>query len=257
VSSHQVRACSRRVKLYRDQLIDNALSIDDSQDDFLQILHLIFDNARDQKVKKDPDNAPDKENKGAEDTANKSNSDINDGEKDSSQSKEMPFETASSVSLEKEYRKLYREIIKKVHPDRYDILGIESNYQVKRSQKIFQNAKFCAESNNEQGIVELCAQLEVDMDILDAQKTIVHLKDSEDQLVERIKAQEKSLQMMWHYNSDNLEVKTKIMMLYIEQAGKKGKNITPTLVKDVIASYNKDGTRKKRKVGQRPAKLKR
>ena len=113
MSSHQVRACSRRVKLYRDQLIDNALIVDDSQDDFLQILHLIFDNARDQKVKKDLDNVPDKENKGAEDTTDKSNSDVNNGKKDSSQAKEIPFETASSVSLEREYRKLYREIIKK------------------------------------------------------------------------------------------------------------------------------------------------
>mgnify|MGYP004206269395 CR=1 FL=1 len=55
----------------------------------------------------------------------------------------------------------------------------------------------------------------------------------------------KSLQMMWHYNIDNLDAKTEILIAYIQQSGKRGKNITKTLVKDVVASYNKDGTRKK------------
>lgn len=257
MSDHKVRACSRRVKLYRDQLVDNSLVIDESQDDFLHILHLIFDNARDQKKNDSKLTESKGEDVGSESSSSKSNSNVNENKKDQPQIQEKAFEAASSVSLNKEYRKLYREVIKKVHPDRYDILGIESEYQIKRSKKLFQNAKTCAESNNEQGIIELCAQLEIDMSILDDKQTISNLEDSERQLVQRIKIQEGSLQMLWHYNSDNLDAKAKIMISYIDQVGKKGKNITLTLVKDVVASYNKDGTRKKRKVGQRPAKLKR
>lgn len=255
MSKHQVRASSRRVKLYRDQLIDNSLIIDDAQNDFLGILSLIFDNAREAKdsnSSSSPCNQP-----SHEDSSPNSENIEPENNKDNISVETQSFETANSVSLKKEYRKLYREVIKKVHPDRHDVLGIESDYQIKRSKKLFQNAKSCAELNNEQGIVELCAQLEVSLETVDPNETIAYLKDSETQLGDRIKAQEKSLQMMWHYNKDSLENKAKILKAYIEQTGKRGKNITDTLIKDVITSYNLDGTRKKRKVGQRPARLKR
>ena len=256
MSQHQVRSLSRKVKLYRDHLIDNSLIIDDAQDDFLQILHLIFDNARAEKQTPDSPSPLDDVNKSSSESSSKDDI-TNKKQKSETQKFLETFETASSVSLDKCYRRFYREIIKKVHPDRYSALGIETEYQVKRAKKIFQNAKMCAESSNEQGIVELCAQLEVDMSSLDPSISIDFLKDSESQLAQRIQKQEKSLQMLWYYNVDNLDIKTEILMAYIQQSGKRGKNITETLVKDVVASYNKDGTRKKRKVGQRPAKLKR
>ena len=149
------------------------------------------------------------------------------------------------------------EIIKKVHPDRYAALHIKTRHQIKRAEKIFQNAKNFAECNNVQGIIEICAQLEIDISHLSEESTENCLKDAGEKLPQIIQEQEKTLQMMWHYNENNLDIKVKIVMLYIDRVGKRGKNITETLVKDVVASYNKDGTRKKRKVGQRPAKLKR
>ena len=256
MSSHQIRASARRVKLYRDQLIDNALIIDDSQDDFLNILNLIFDNARDAKIPKEIQ-SQEKTSQESPKENRENNGESKAEEANQASCPNQSFETAGSVSLKKEYRRLYREIIKKVHPDRYDILGIESEYQVKRSKKIFQNAKSCAESNNEQGIVELCAQLEVDFQNIDEDMVLPFLKDSEVQITERIKIQEKSLQMLWYHNKDSLDSKTKILKAYIEQSGKRGKNITDTLIKDVVASYNSDGSKKKRRVGQRPARLKR
>tara|TARA_Y100000592_G_scaffold97989_1_gene169944 strand:- start:2815 stop:3642 length:828 start_codon:yes stop_codon:yes gene_type:complete len=256
VSYRKVRTLSRKVKLYRDHLIDNALIIDDSQEDFLQIINLIFNNAGDEKKPLSAESTPEDENQSSDNTSSETNSNNNDRDQEDSQDNVEGL-SASSVSLPKEYRKLYREIVKKVHPDRHSMLGIESDYQVKRAKKIFQNAKICAESKNEQGIVELCAQLEVDMSSLNHDSVESYLDDSQSQLTQRIHKQEKSLQMMWHYNENNLDAKVKIVMAYIAQTGKRGKNITETLVKDVVTSYNKDGTRKKRKVGQRPAKLKR
>jgi hypothetical protein len=256
VSQQKIRASSRRVKLFRDQLVDNAIIIDDSQDDFFHILNLIFDNARDIKDA-NPDTLDIDNSDTATDNQKKDTQDPKNPQNKNGKDQAPTFETATSVSLKKEYRKLYREIIKKVHPDRYDILGITTEYQVKRSKKLFLNAKTCAESNNEQGIVELCAQLEVDLENTNLKNIEDHLVDSEAQITERIKLQEKSLQMMWYHSKDNLKNKVLIVKAYIEQLGKRGKNITDTLIKDVVTSYNLDGTRKKRKVGQRPAKLKR
>ena len=256
MSKHQVRASSRRVKLFRDQLVDNAIIIDDSQDDFFHILNLIFDNARDIKDA-NPDILDSDNSATSSDDQKQDTQETKKPQRKNDKDQATTFETATSVTLKKEYRKLYREIIKKVHPDRYDILGIATEYQVKRSKKLFLSAKTCAETNNEQGIIELCAQLEVDLENADLENIKEHLVDSEAQITERIKLQEKSLQMMWYHSKDNLKNKVLIVKAYIEQLGKRGKNITDTLIKDVVTSYNLDGTRKKRKVGQRPAKLKR
>ena len=135
MSHHQVRSLSRKVKLYRDHLIDNSLIIDNAQDDFLQILHLIFDNAREEKDTTVASNSLEDENKGTN-TSTSADEETSKNQKKDPQKNTEAFEAASSVTLTRAYRKLYREIIKKVHPDRYSALGIETKYQVKRAKKI-------------------------------------------------------------------------------------------------------------------------
>ena len=58
-------------------------------------------------------------------------------------------------------------------------------------------------------------------------------------------------------NIYNIDAQIKIIRAYINSTGRDSRKIGDVLIKDALSGYNKDGSRKKRKIGQRPTKLKR
>jgi hypothetical protein len=254
VDNQEVRLLLRRVKLFRDQLVDNYLIIDAAKIDFLEIIRLIFDNAPNKSPEdlKIIDECIEQQQINCQE---KSNDDI----KNESNKNQETVENISSKasSLDKDFKKLYREIVKKVHPDRYDILGVKSKYQKKRLSKIFINAKTFVETSFDEGIIEICAQLEIDIDHLHEEDVKDKLARSEDRIKDSIKKQMGTLHYLWHQNAENMDNKVKIIEAFIENSSYQRKNVTSMLVKDVITSYNSNGLKKKRKVGERPPKLRR
>jgi len=251
------RIVARRLKLFKDQVVDNLILMDSAQNDFNKILSLIFDNAGDVKQKQPSPDMTDNSKKEKPTEQIKDEEARSESPKSEPESEQQPPSLDRNTQLPRKIKKLYREVVKRVHPDRYEFLGIETEYQKKRAEKIFQSAKNSALSGDIEGIIQVCAQLEIDLEVPDDIDSIEVLEKGEIAAKKQIQDQEKSLQMLWYYSRDSIDQKVAIIFAYLNYLGKRGKKITETLVKDVVTSYNKDGTRKKRKVGQRPAKLKR
>ena len=251
------RTAARRLKLFKDQVVDNLILMDSAQNDFNKILSLIFDNASDVKQNQpSPDMSSNSKNEKDSAQSNDQESKPEDPQSEP-ETENQSFSSDQNTQLPRKIKKLYREIVKRVHPDRYEFLGIETEYQKKRAEKIFQSAKTSALSGDIEGIIQVCVQLEIDLEVPDDIDSLEVLEKGESAAKKQIQDQEKSLQMLWYYSRDSIDQKVGIIFAYLNYLGKRGKKITETLVKDVVTSYNKDGTRKKRKVGQRPAKLKR
>ena len=255
MTQYRTRLLSRKVKLLRDNLVDNAIVIDDTQEIFLKIIKIIFENAD---TRSKPDCLENTKEQPTEGESQRS-SDSQQESKDTCSNNEIEPEvfanSASRAQLKSGYRQLYREIIKRSHPDRYEVLGIEDFHEIRRLRKIFDSAKSHAESGSEKGIIEICAQLEISISHLDASYVAECLDSSNSMLVKIIEQQENSLGWIWHMIPDDLEGRTKIVKAYIGATPYKNKKVSDTLIKDAIQSYNKDGKRKKRKPGERPPRL--
>lgn len=235
--------------------MDNAIVIDDTQEIFLKIIKTIFENTDSQKLDQDLE---DTKEQPAEDESQRSSDSRQDSEDTCSSDKKEPevfADSASRTQLKPEYRRLYREIVKRSHPDRYEILGIEDFHEIRRLRKIFNSAKSHAESGSEKGIIEICTQLEISVIHLDESHVAECLGKSSDVLSKIINQQENSLGWIWHMIPDDLDGRVKIVKAYIGATPYKDRKVSDTLIKDAIQSYNNDGRRKKRKTGERPPKL--
>ena len=255
MTHHRTRLLSRKVKLLRDSLVDNAIVIDDTQEIFLKIVKTIFENTDAQNVKKPQEESkekpPEDESQGSSDSNQSSEDTCSNEEKES----EMFANSATRTQLKPEYRRLYREIVKRSHPDRYEILGIEDFHEIRRLRKIFNSAKSHVESGSEKGLIEICAQLEISVAHLDEDYVAECLGSSNNTLAKIIERQENSLGWIWHMIPDDLDGRVKIVRAYIGATPYKDRKVSDTLIKDAIQSYNRDGSRKKRKTGERPPKL--
>ena len=255
MTQHRTRLLSRKVKLLRDSLVDNAIVIDDTQEIFLKIIKIIFENTEakssDSYLENTSEQPPEDENQRSSD----SHQDSKDTCSNDANDPEVFADSASRPQLKSEYRKLYREIVKRSHPDRYEILEIEDFHEIRRLRKIFNSAKSHAESGSEKGIIEICTQLEISVAHLDADYVAECLSTSNTMLSKIINQQENSLGWIWHMIPDDLDGRVKIVKAYIGATPYKDRKVPDTLIKDAIQSYNKDGSRKKRKTGERPPKL--
>lgn len=256
--NHKVRSAARRAKLFRDQLVDNQILMEESQDDFNMILSLIFDNARpgDDRPFEKSDCQKNQKEVDSQSNTPKENQETKE-QSDQSDSNDAEMIESSSRGMSRQIKKLYREIVKMTHPDRYETLGIVSDYQIKRAEKIFQSGKSYAQRECVDGIIEVCAQLEIDLNHIDDIDVEQSLRNSEKNNAEQIKQQEKTLQMLWYAHKEDIKVKIEIIKAYINYMGKTDTKITDALIKDVLLSYNKNGKRKRRKTGERPARLRR
>ena len=229
--------------------------MEESQDDFNMILSLIFDNARPGDSSTTETSAGQKEGENQSNTSKESQEPKE--QNDQSDSRDLEEPESSSRGMSRQIKKLYREIVKMTHPDRYEALGIVSDYQIKRAEKIFQSGKSYAQNECVDGIIEICAQLEIDLSHIDTIDVEQSLRNSEKNNAEKIKNQEKTLQMLWYSHKEDIKVKIEIVKAYINYVGKTNTKITDALIKDVLLSYNKNGKRKRRKTGERPARLRR
>jgi hypothetical protein len=251
VTQYKVRTLSRKVKLFRDNLVDNSIVMDASHEAFLGIIKIIFENT----FEPDPEDDAEQPSEDDEDTPGPSDVDPEGYSAPGDEASEMFENSANRSQLTHEYRRLYREIIKRAHPDRHKILGVDGDYETSRLEKIFSSAKTHSESGSEQGIIEICAQLEVDLVHLDKEFTIECLGKSQATLAQIIEQQEKSLGWVWHMIEDDIDSRVKLVRAFINGTLYEDRKVSDTLIKDAILCYNKDGSRKKRKTGERPPKL--
>ena len=244
---YRVRSVARNVKLLRDSVVDNAVMIEKSNQFFMHVIKNVFDNS-DPDEKNHEDVAQEEEEREAEE---KSSSQQEPDDCDSSDSSNPPDEdrhqpSGDRTQLNKPYKSLFREIMKRVHPDRYEILEITSDEETQRLQKIYGAAKKAAQESNEPIIIEICAQLEIDLSKLDQEYVKDCLESSQASLRDKISSQQGSLGWVWQMSDLDMEGKIKLVRAFIASTQYRDRSVSDTLIKDVIQSYNKDGSRKKR-----------
>ena len=120
------RTAARRLKLFKDQVVDNLILMDSAQNDFNKILSLIFDNASDVKQNQpSPDMSSNSKNEKDSAQPNDQESKPEDPQSEP-ETENQSFSSDQNTQLPRKIKKLYREIVKRVHPDRYEFLGIET-----------------------------------------------------------------------------------------------------------------------------------
>ena len=164
-------------------------------------------------------------------------------------------ESVEKLSIEPEYKKLFKKIAKKTHPDKVLNSNDIDQYEKDVLVAIFKDAKSAMENTSRNLL--LSAGCEANVDLLDVGfdhgELSERLKKQSDSISDQLNKAMNSHVWSWG-QEESIEVKIKILRAYMQYSGLS--DLSDVFLRDVIESYSSSG-RPKRKIGTRPKKIKR
>jgi len=255
INERKIRSASRLLKYSLSELRDTKNQFDTYNEDFLSAV----DHARRNLKKETRDYEKFKEQSGS--SGSTEPADKNKVKEETiKKDKEDPItETVNDMdslksTVDPVYRKLYKKIAMKTHPDRMKTMSWLEDYEKDALVSIFQEARSSLENADKNGL--LCSACEVDIDLM-------QVGFNEDDLLRRLQKQAKkssenlnsiSRNYIWSWGeTKDIVTKTKILQAYMQHLGYP--QIPESLLRDVIDTYRDSTGRSRRKVGKRPKRL--
>ena len=158
-------------------------------------------------------------------------------------------------------KKLYREIAKETHPDKYDQLDV-SEQEKENLHDIFKRAAEAYENDDVPEMIRIALSLDIDVQDLglDEDEVVVYIQKAIAKTEKELEQMSESFVWMWGTSEGNVEMRVRLLDAYLRQTGHPP--VSNTILRDIVSHHEdpstpQDGSskRRKRKPGTRPKKL--
>ena len=245
MEEYAIRSAFRKLKFLSDEITDRKSIFGEYEKDFMRVVRIAKGNI---KVNQDHEKLRKNLEEAAEFSARKS-------------AEEALEETTTDSGPDIPQKKLYRQIAKETHPDRYDQMDI-SEKEKEDLHDIFKRAAEAYDNDDVSEMIRLAIALDIDVQSMGIDEKEV-LKFVEKAIVKTQLEMEKmseSFVWMWGTTRGNVELRVRLLDAYLRQTGHPP--VSNTILKDIVSHHEDPDTptdgssrRRKRKPGTRPKKL--